>query len=448
MKQALLRKGKVTIEDIPTPAGEPGRLLVEVTRSLISTGTEMSSIQGSESSLFQKVRSKPEALKKAMESVRVRGLMKTLAYAQGQLDESRPMGYSCAGRVLAVGGEVQSFRPGDRVACAGAGLANHAEIVSVPANLCVRVPDSVTDRAASFVTLGAIALQGVRRADVRLGETVCVVGLGLIGQLTVQLLAAAGCRVIGMDLDPARVELASKHGLALGATSSDELARMVILATGQKGVDVTLLTASTSSSEPTRLAFQLTRKKGKIVVVGAVGMELMRSPFYEKEQDFLISCSYGPGRYDDSYEKEGHDYPYAYVRWTENRNMGAFLDLIQQKRIDVETLIDKEVPLAEVTEAYEMLGGKGGGEALGDCDCLSRGNVRSFENGAVAQETDASIRPRHDSARLDRCGQLRQVHSHSEYRNAEEAANRRGLYRDGCHRRDNGAPVERAAGDQ
>lgn len=364
MKQALLRKGKVTIEDIPTPAGEPGRLLVEVTRSLISTGTEMSSIQGSESSLFQKVRSKPEALKKAMESVRVRGLMKTLAYAQGQLDESRPMGYSCAGRVLAVGGEVQSFRPGDRVACAGAGLANHAEIVSVPANLCVRVPDSVTDRAASFVTLGAIALQGVRRADVRLGETVCVVGLGLIGQLTVQLLAAAGCRVIGMDLDPARVELASKHGLALGATSSDELARMVILATGQKGVDVTLLTASTSSSEPTRLAFQLTRKKGKIVVVGAVGMELMRSPFYEKEQDFLISCSYGPGRYDDSYEKEGHDYPYAYVRWTENRNMGAFLDLIQQKRIDVETLIDKEVPLAEVTEAYEMLGGKGGGKPL------------------------------------------------------------------------------------
>lgn len=364
MKQALLRKGRVTVEDVPFPARDPGKLLVELTRSLISTGTDLGLVQSSEESLLQKIRKKPDVIKKGLESIRVRGLMKTLSYANEQLDESRALGYSCAGRVLAVGDAVQGFQVGERVACAGAGLANHSEVVSVPANLCVRIPGGVSDRAASFVTLGAIALQGVRRADVRLGEIACVVGLGLIGQLTVQLLVVAGCRVIGMDLDPARVNLAATHGMSWGVTSSEELDRTVHLATGQKGVDVTILTASTSSSDPAQMAFQLTRKKGKIVVVGAVGMDLKRSPFYEKEQDFLISCSYGPGRYDDAYEKDGRDYPYAYVRWTENRNMLAFLDLIQQKRIDVEALIDEEVKLEAVTGAYEALGGRGGTKPL------------------------------------------------------------------------------------
>lgn len=364
MKQALLRKGRVTVEEVPFPARDPGRLLIELTRSLISTGTDMGLVQNSEESLLQKIRKKPDAIKKGLESIRVRGLLKTLSYANDQLDESRALGYSCAGRVLAVGDAVQGFQAGERVACAGAGLANHAEVVSVPANLCVRIPEGVSDRAASFVTLGAIALQGVRRADVRLGEIVCVVGLGLIGQLTVQLLVAAGCRVIGIDLDRTRVDLATRHGMSSGATSTEELERTVRLATGQQGVDVTILTASTSSSDPVQLAFQLTRKKGKIVVVGAVGMDLKRSPFYEKEQDFLISCSYGPGRYDDTYEKDGHDYPYAYVRWTENRNMVAFLDLIQQQRIDVEALIDEEVKLEAVTDAYESLAGRAGTKPL------------------------------------------------------------------------------------
>jgi predicted dehydrogenase len=203
--------------------------------------------------------------------------------------------------------------------------------------------------------LGAIAMQGVRRAAASLGETACVIGLGLIGQLTAQLLVAAGCKVIGMDLDPDRVRNALANGMSHGMSSIEELKRAIPLITARKGVDVTILTASTASSEPTQLAFEITRKKGKIVVVGAVGLDLQRSPFYEREQDFLISCSYGPGRYDTGYEMDGQDYPYAYVRWTENRNMEAFLDLIAQKRINVECLIDKEIGLAEITAAYQSL---------------------------------------------------------------------------------------------
>jgi predicted dehydrogenase/threonine dehydrogenase-like Zn-dependent dehydrogenase len=364
MKQLLLRKGKVGIEEVPYPARHPYNLLVEVSRSLISTGTERTSVESSQSSLIEKALKKPAAISKAIQSIRVRGVMKTLALAQGQLDQSTPLGYSCCGRVLAVGEGVPSFRAGDRVACAGAGLANHAEVVSVPANLCVKVPAGVSDRAASFMTVGGIALQGVRRADARLGETVSVIGLGLIGQLTVQLLAAAGCNVLGMDLDPIRVKQALKSGMLAGASSSEEFANTVRLSTNQKGADATILTASTGSSEPTQLAFEITRKKGKIVVVGAVGLNLKRSPFYEKEQDLLISCSYGPGRYDPAYEKEGRDYPYAYVRWTENRNMAAFLEMIEHRRIDVEALIDREVHLDEVTAAYEELGKKDGPKPL------------------------------------------------------------------------------------
>jgi predicted dehydrogenase/threonine dehydrogenase-like Zn-dependent dehydrogenase len=359
MKQALLRRGSVTIEAVPEPMLGPKDVLVEVARSLISIGTEASSVRSSSATLVEKIKSKPGAIKKGVTSVLNRGLRKTWEQVKQQMDGSTALGYSCAGRVLAVGSEVEKFAIGDLVACAGAGLANHAELVSVPVSLCVPVPSGVSTRAACFVTLGAIALQGVRRADVRLGETVCVLGLGLIGQLTVQLLAASGCKVIGMDLDAARVKLARAHGLSIGATSSAEISQTVLLETGLKGVDATILTASTSSSEPTQLAFELTRKKGKIVVVGAVGLNLQRSPFYEKEQDFLISCSYGPGRYDVAYEKEAKDYPYAYVRWTENRNMQAFLELIRSGSVDVESLIDKEIDLDQVTETYESLQGTG-----------------------------------------------------------------------------------------
>jgi len=364
MKQLLLHKRGVTVQDVPAPAHDPFNILVEVSHSLISTGTEMATVQQSKDSILDKIKKRPQQVVKVLDSIRVRGVKRTLAIVQNMLDEYRPLGYSCTGVVLAVGEKVSKFKAGDRVACAGAALANHAEIVSVPENLAVKVPGTVTGKSAAFVTLGAIALQGVRRAEVRLGEVIAVIGLGLIGQITVQLLKASGCKVVGLDLDPARVRFAEKHGLDAGTSSPEELAKIVFNLTGGQGVDASILTASTSSSEPTRQAFELTRRKGKIVVVGAVGMELVRSPFYEKEQDFLISCSYGPGRYDPEYEKLGKDYPYGYVRWTENRNMAAFLDLIQNQKIEVEPLIGAEFKIEEAEKAYALLGEKSGQKPL------------------------------------------------------------------------------------
>lgn len=355
MKQVLLRKGRISVEDVPEPARNPNSILVEVSRSLISPGTEMSSVHQSGGSLLEKVQQKPGVVLKALDSIRVRGLKKTWVQIQQDLDQSQALGYSCTGTVVAVGRDVTSFVVGDRVACAGAQIANHAEVISVPPLLAVRVPQNISDSSASFVTLGSIALQGVRRADVKLGETVAVIGLGLIGQLTVQLLLAAGCRVAGLDLDAVRVDRAKKFGLNLGTTNFEELKKFLSDSTAGQGADATLITASTSSSDPIQWAFEGTRKKGRVVLVGAVGMNLKRSPFYEKEQDFLISSSYGPGRYDPTYEQQGRDYPYAYVRWTENRNMASFLDLIAQKKIAVEELIDGEIPVAQAEEAYRRL---------------------------------------------------------------------------------------------
>ncbi|MFN0118237.1 MAG: bi-domain-containing oxidoreductase, partial [Elusimicrobiota bacterium] len=353
--QVLLHKGKVSVEQVPSPRDHVKNLLIEVSHSLISTGTEMASVHISGASLMTKAKERPQEVAKVIQSIKVRGIKKTFDLVKGKLDEWKPLGYSCSGKVIAVGSEVMGFQVGDRVACAGAGLANHAEVVSVPANLCVKTPTGVSDLQASFVTLGAIALQGVRRADVKLGENSAVIGLGLLGQITVQLLNSAGCKVIGMDMDPNRVAQSLKLGLLKGTSHSSEFELISDNLTAGRGVDSTIITASTSSSEPTRQAFRLTRKKGKIVVVGAVGMDLERSPFYEKEQDFLISCSYGPGRYDSSYELEGNDYPFPYVRWTENRNMQAFLELIEQKKINVDVLAEKIFSIEQAEKAYELL---------------------------------------------------------------------------------------------
>ncbi len=355
MKQVLLRRGKISIADVPAPALGSRRILVEVSRSLISTGTEISTIQTSGASLVEKAMARPAAVAKAIESIKVRGFRRTFSMMQTRLDELHPLGYSCAGTVIAVADDVTEFQAGDRVACGGSGLANHAEIVSIPVTLAAKIPAGVSDVSASFVTLGAIALQGVRRADVRLGETVAVIGLGLLGQITAQLLKAAGCRVIGLDPDSARVERALESGLTAGLTNANELKAAGENLTGGHGVDATIITASSPSSDPTRLSFHITRKKGRIVVVGAVGMDLERSPFYEKEQDFLISCSYGPGRYDPSYESQARDYPYAFVRWTESRNMSAFLDLVAAGGVRVEALAEKTFSLLKADEAYASL---------------------------------------------------------------------------------------------
>ena len=364
MRQLLLKKSKVRVEEVPEPAKKSHNLIVQVHHSLISTGTESSSVNASSKSLVTKVLNKPAAITKAIQSIKVRGVKKTFALANDQLEQAVALGYSCCGTVVVTGDCTNGFQVGDRVACAGAGYANHAEVVSVPANLCVKIPDGVTTRASSFMTLGGIALQGVRRADVRIGENVCVIGLGLIGQLTAQLLVASGCKVFGVDLDSSRVEQAKKFGMHWGADSMTKLSKLIDTNLGGRGVDATIITAATPSSEPTRQAFHLTRQKGKIVVVGAVGMDLERSPFYQKEQDFLISCSYGPGRYDPEYEEKGQDYPFGYVRWTENRNMAAFLDLIAQGKIDVESLIEQEVSLADVSKFYDSISEESGKKPL------------------------------------------------------------------------------------
>lgn len=377
MKQVFIRHGKIQVSDVPAPALPANNILVEVSKSLISTGTEVATLNQSGQNLASKVVNKPAEALKVIQSLKVRGVSKTWALIENKLDELIPMGYSCSGRVLAVGEQIQNLMVNDRVACAGAGLANHAEVVSVPKNLTVKIPEGVTDSQAAFVTLGSIALQGVRRADVRLGEKGCVMGLGLLGQLTVQLLRAAGCDVVGLDLDQKRVDLAGSMGLTMGATSWAALQKIVNEKTHGHGVDATIITASTADSELANQSFAITRKKGKIVVVGAVGMNLNRSPFYEKEQDFLISCSYGPGRYDAQYEFNGNDYPYSFVRWTENRNMAAFLQLVAEKKINVDVLIDKSFPIKNAELAYEEL--------------------KSAEKKPLAVVLDYDLAPSHDA---------------------------------------------------
>jgi len=342
--------------DVPAPLVEPGHVLVEVAYSLISTGTELTAVQHSGQSLLKKALAQPEKIKKLWDYFRGQGIRKTFAKVQGQTSQTSPTGYSCAGVVLGVGDSVVDVQPGERVACAGAGIANHAQVVLVPRNLLVKVPAACDLKAAASVTLGAIALQGVRRAEVRLGEVAAVIGLGLLGQITVQLLKAAGCRVIGVDLDSRRVALAQQLGADHALNPSEvDVKNEIRHLTGDHGVDATIIAAASSSDAIAQQAMEITRKKGRVVVVGAVGLGLKRSPFYEKEIDFLISCSYGPGRYDPDYEEGGLDYPYAYVRWTENRNMCEYLRLVAEGKVQLGQILEREYDLSLASQAYAEL---------------------------------------------------------------------------------------------
>ena len=354
MRQVLFSRGNVLVESVPAPVVVDGSVLVEVAYSLISAGTELAGIQKTGESIFKKALSQPEKVKKAVQMVRSQGLAKTMGTVQTKFGAAEPVGYSCAGTVIDVGAGVDDLSAGDRVACGGAGYANHAEVVVVPRNLVARIPDSVSLADGCSATVGAIVMQGVRRADVRFGETVAVIGLGLIGQMVVQMLKAAGCHVCGIDIDKARVELAGKLGaeFAIDGAQADPVTQ-VMNVTGGMGADSTIIAASSESDAIVQQAMEMTRKKGKVVVVGAVGLGLKRSPFYEKEIDLLISCSYGPGRYDAEYEERGVDYPYAYVRWTENRNMQEYLRLVGDGEMDFKTLVDRVYPVDEAARAYE-----------------------------------------------------------------------------------------------
>jgi len=348
------------VDEVPPPSLAGGMVLVANRYSLISAGTERSTVKVAKAGLLGKARQRPDLVAQVLQNIKKEGLKATLEKVKTKLDTLKALGYSTAGEVIAYMDDDHSFRPGDRVACAGQDYASHAEIVSVPRNLVARIPDNVSFEEASFTTLGAIALQGVRQADPRLGEKVAVIGLGLLGQITCQLLKAAGCRVAGIDISEKLLELARELGAdaALHRNDTDLTARLNAFTQGH-GFDSIIITAAADSNDPIELAGEIARKKGRVVVVGAVRMEVPRDPhYYRKELDLRMSCSYGPGRYDPSYEEHGQDYPYGYVRWTEQRNMEAFLDLIAQGKVNVKRLISHVFDIENAAAAYDIVLGK------------------------------------------------------------------------------------------
>lgn len=352
--------GELLIEELPAPECLDNGVLVRVANSLISAGTERTSVSKAQSSLVERAMKQPQEVKKVLDSLRKEGFAATLRKVQGALDAYKPLGYSVAGTV--VESRCAEFAIGDRVACAGNKYAYHAEYITAPKNLTVRLPEAVPFDEAAYTTLGSIAMQGVRQARVELGASVVVLGLGLLGQITVQLLKAAGCRVVGMDVNETLFAVAQRFGAELVLPSRSDAVRDTIRRvegfTRGMGADAVIITAATDSNEPAELALELVRKRGRVVVVGAVGMNLPRSPFYEKEVEFTISCSYGPGRYDPVYEEQGVDYPAGYVRWTENRNMASFLDLIAAGRVDVRSMTTHRFPIHKATQGYALVTGK------------------------------------------------------------------------------------------
>ena len=353
MKQILqsLKDGTTTITEVPTPKVSAGSILIETHRSLVSAGTERMLVDFGRASLLDKARQQPEKVRMVIEKARVDGIGPTIEAVRSKLDQPVELGYCCAGRVLEVGQGVCGFEPGDRVASNG----KHAEIVNVPKHLCAKIPDGVSDDAATFTVLAAIGLQGIRLVKPTIGECVVVTGLGLIGLLTVQLLHAHGCRVLGIDVDPERLQLAEAFGATcVNSLSEDPVVAAMSFSRG-RGVDAVLITASTSSSEPVHQAALMSRKRGRIVLVGVAGLELSRADFYEKELTFQVSCSYGPGRYDPAYEEAGQDYPIGFVRWTEQRNLEAVLDLMANGQLDVAPLVSHRFTLPHAEQAYALL---------------------------------------------------------------------------------------------
>ncbi|HEX5002656.1 MAG TPA: bi-domain-containing oxidoreductase [Bacteroidia bacterium] len=350
-----LRDGKMQIQEVPFPALNPGTVLIRNHFSVISAGTEGKTVKDARLGYIGKARARKAEVKKVIQTAKTLGWMNTYKMVMNRLDAPAPLGYSCAGEIIAIAGDVTAFQVGDRVACGG-NTANHSEIVAVPVQLCSKVPDQVNLESAAFTTLGAIALQGIRQADLRLGENCVVIGLGLIGQLTVQLLAASGIRSIGIDIDNYQVQEALKNGATAAYTrSNDHLEAAVLSLTGGYGADAVIITAGSSSNDPVDLAGTLCRQKGKVIIVGAVPTGFERAAYFKKELDLRMSCSYGPGRYDTDYEEHGIDYPYAYVRWTENRNMEAFLRLIADNKIDPAKVITHRFDFNKAPEAYNLI---------------------------------------------------------------------------------------------
>lgn len=350
--------GELEVAELPAPALQPGGVLVRNAVSLISAGTEKLMVDLAQKSLLGKARDRPDLVRRVFDKLRRDGLMATLETVRSRLDNPIPLGYSCAGTVIEVGEGVNDVKPGDRVACAGAGYANHAEVVFVPRNLVVPLPEGVPFEAACFTTVGAIALQGLRLAEIELGETVAVIGLGLVGLLAAQLAKASGARVVGMDTNPARCALARELGIDDAVAIAHALGERCRTLTSGHGADKVIVAASTKSSEPIALAGEVARTRGIVSVVGAVGMDVPRPPYYDKELTLRVSRSYGAGRYDPEYEEKGRDYPIGYVRWTENRNMEAFVAQLAAGTVRTEPLVSHRFAIAEADRAYNLLAGK------------------------------------------------------------------------------------------
>ncbi|NEQ64603.1 MAG: Gfo/Idh/MocA family oxidoreductase [Symploca sp. SIO2D2] len=354
MKQLLqsLSNGDTEIVNIPYPQVKPKHLLIQSCASLVSAGTERMLVEFGQANWIDKARQQPDKVKMVLDKIKTDGLLPTLDAVQSKLDQPLPMGYSNAGVVVEVGAGVTGFTVGDRVISNG----SHAELVCVPQNLCAKIPDGVSNEAAAFTVIGAIALQGIRLAQPTLGETFVVTGLGLIGLITVQLLRSHGCRVLALDFNPQRLKLAQQFGaktVNLGQ-GEDAIAKAQLFSQGQ-GIDGVIVTAATKSNEPIHQAAQMCRKRGRIILVGVVGLELSRADFYEKELTFQVSCSYGPGRYDPNYEQQGQDYPLGFVRWTAQRNFTAILEQLATNALDVAPLISHRFPFDQAAQAYQLL---------------------------------------------------------------------------------------------
>lgn len=368
MKQIVqnYRTGELRLEEVPVPLCRSGGVVVRTAYSLVSAGTERMKVEQARMGLLAKARARPDKVRQVIQSVQQVGLSETIDKVRERLDALTPLGYSLSGTVVEVGAGIDEYAVGDLVACAGERIACHAEYVFVPRNLCVRVPPTVDLRDAAFTTVGSIAMQGVRQAGVSLGDCVLVVGLGLVGLLAVQILKAAGCRVVGVDLDPNKIELARQCGADLALLRSDPaLEDGIRHLTGGMGVDAAYIAASTPSADPMRLAGQVVRDRGKVVIVGMVRVEADWQTFYHKELSVVMSRSYGPGRYDRNYEEKGQDYPVGYVRWTERRNMEEFVRLLERRLIEPGRLIPRVFGIESAPEAYKELHESPGRHATG-----------------------------------------------------------------------------------
>jgi predicted dehydrogenase len=385
VKQVLQsRSGDTVVRDVPAPPCPPGGILVRNHYSVISSGTERTTVELTQKSLVGKARARPDLVRQVVDTARREGISQTFGTVQRKLAEEAPIGYSSAGRVIEVGARVAGIEVGDMVACGGGGHANHAEIVSIPRNLCAKIPEGVSAQSAAFSTIAAISLHGIRLAGVELGDRVAVIGCGLVGVLAARLLSAAGASVHAIDIDPDRVEQAALGRGAKGYVVAPDTARRIFADTSEIGVDKVLVTAAATRNEPLLLASEIARQRGAIVLVGAVPIDFPRAPLYSKELSFRVSRSYGPGRYDVEYEERGLDYPIGYVRWTEQRNMTCFLELLASDAVLVDDLIDEVVPVAESQRAYERL--------IGPADARPKGAL-VIEYGEPATDTAGTAPP-------------------------------------------------------